>query len=42
LFTGLGLGLFLVKIQMESMNGDIEVTSEVDKGTTVILRFILG
>jgi len=31
---GQGLGLFMVKTQVESINGEIEVTSEVGKGTT--------
>lgn len=36
---GKGLGLFLVKIQMESMKGTIEVDSHVDVGTSVKLIF---
>jgi signal transduction histidine kinase len=35
---GKGLGLFLVRTQMEAMGGSISVTSEVDKGTTFTLR----
>lgn len=34
-----GLGLYLVKSQMESMGGKIEVESEVNKGSTFILKF---
>lgn len=31
---GQGLGLFMVKTQVESINGEIEVSSEVGRGTT--------
>lgn len=31
---GKGLGLYLVKTQVEALGGDIEMDSEVDKGTT--------
>jgi PAS domain S-box-containing protein len=34
-----GLGLYLVKSQMESMGGKIEIESEVNKGTSFILTF---
>ncbi|MBS1634488.1 MAG: PAS domain S-box protein [Bacteroidetes bacterium] len=34
-----GLGLFLVKSQMEALGGKIEVESQVNVGTTFILRF---
>jgi PAS domain S-box-containing protein len=36
---GKGLGLFLVKTQMEAMNGAIQVESEVDQGTLFTLKF---
>jgi signal transduction histidine kinase len=31
---GRGLGLYLVKAEVEALNGLIEVKSELDKGTT--------
>jgi len=34
-----GLGLYLVKSQVETMGGSIQVESEVDKGTTFTLTF---
>jgi PAS domain S-box-containing protein len=34
-----GLGLYLVKSQVEAMDGIISVESEVDKGTTFIIKF---
>jgi signal transduction histidine kinase len=36
---GKGLGLYLVKTQVEAMNGTIDVESEVGVGTTMILHF---
>jgi len=36
---GRGLGLFLIKSQMEALNGSIDVESKVGTGTTFILRF---
>jgi len=36
---GKGLGLFLIKSQMEALNGSIDVESESDQGTTFVLRF---
>ncbi len=34
-----GIGLFLTKNQVESLDGNISVESEVDKGTTFIIEF---
>jgi PAS domain S-box-containing protein len=34
-----GVGLFLVKTQIEALGGSIRVKSEVDKGTTFLIRF---
>ncbi|HEY9045206.1 MAG TPA: PAS domain S-box protein [Ohtaekwangia sp.] len=34
-----GVGLFLTKTQIEAMGGTVTVESEVDKGTTFIIRF---
>lgn len=34
-----GVGLFLIKTQIEAMGGSITAESEVDKGTTFIIRF---
>lgn len=39
---GKGLGLYLVKTQMEAIGGKIEVESEVNKGTRFILYFNVG
>jgi signal transduction histidine kinase len=36
---GVGLGLYLVKRMMEDMGGQVSVTSEVGRGTTVVLHF---
>ncbi|NOT73369.1 MAG: PAS domain S-box protein [Cyclobacteriaceae bacterium] len=35
-----GLGLFLIKSQIESMGGEISLTSEVDKGTTFYIKLV--
>lgn len=34
-----GIGLFLTKNQIESLDGTIEIESEVDKGTSFIIKF---
>ena len=34
-----GVGLFLVKTQIEALGGSISAESEVDKGTTFSIRF---
>ena len=34
-----GVGLFLVKTQIEALGGSIDAESEIDKGTTFIIRF---
>ncbi len=34
-----GVGLFMVKNQVEAMDGEISIESEVDKGTTFTLKF---
>ena len=39
---GKGLGLYMIKIQMESMHGDVEIHSQVNVGTTVLLTFQKG
>jgi len=36
---GVGLGLSIVKSIMSLHHGTVQVTSELEKGTTVILRF---
>ncbi|MEO7989017.1 MAG: tetratricopeptide repeat-containing sensor histidine kinase [Chryseolinea sp.] len=38
---GKGLGLYLIKIQMESMGGEIQIESKINVGTSVILTFSL-
>lgn len=38
---GKGIGLFLIKTQVESMSGTIEIKSEVNVGTTFIISFPL-
>jgi signal transduction histidine kinase len=37
--SGVGLGLSIVKSIMVLHRGTVEITSELGKGTTVILRF---
>ncbi|MCK5703647.1 MAG: HAMP domain-containing histidine kinase, partial [Cyclobacteriaceae bacterium] len=37
--VGKGLGLYLVKTQVEALGGNIEIDSEVDKGTTFKISF---
>nr|WP_317197646.1 ATP-binding protein [Tamlana laminarinivorans] len=34
-----GVGLFITKVQIESMGGTISVTSKVNKGTTFKIKF---
>ena len=34
-----GLGLYLTKMQIEALGGNIEVASQIDKGTTFIVSF---
>ena len=38
---GKGLGLYLIKIQMESMRGQVEIESKKNEGTSVVLTFPL-
>jgi signal transduction histidine kinase len=38
---GKGLGLFMVKTQVESLGGTISVNSEIDKGTQFIIQLPL-
>ncbi|MNE70964.1 Phytochrome-like protein cph1 [compost metagenome] len=37
-----GIGLFMTKTQIESMDGKISVTSEVNVGTTFTVQFSAG
>lgn len=37
-----GIGLFITKNQIEAMNGEISITSQVDKGTTFHLKFCVA
>ena len=39
---GVGLGLYLVKRMMEDMGGRVSVTSELGRGTVVVLHFPAG
>jgi signal transduction histidine kinase len=39
---GKGLGLYLIKIQMESMKGHVQIESKLGAGTSVILAFPLS
>jgi len=36
---GKGMGLFMVKSQVESLNGEISIQSEVNVGTTFLIKF---
>jgi signal transduction histidine kinase len=36
---GKGLGLFLIKSQLEALGGSIDIESELGIGTTFILKF---
>jgi signal transduction histidine kinase len=38
---GKGIGLFLVKTQVEALNGTIEISSKVNEGTTFTIRLPL-
>ena len=38
---GKGMGLFMVKTQVETLGGKISVESEVNKGTRFIIQFPL-
>jgi len=38
---GKGMGMFMVKTQIEELNGSIEVESQLGKGTKIIIRFPL-
>ncbi|WP_339812863.1 ATP-binding protein [uncultured Imperialibacter sp.] len=39
---GKGMGLFMVKNQVEALGGKIDLRSEVDKGAEFVLRFPLS
>lgn len=39
--AGKGMGLYMVKMQVEQLHGKITVESEVDKGTTIKIAFML-
>ena len=41
-FSGKGLGLFMVKAQVESLNGAITVKSKVNEGTTFTITLPLS
>jgi sensor histidine kinase regulating citrate/malate metabolism len=34
-----GIGLFMIKNQIEAMGGEITITSQVNKGTTIFVNF---
>ena len=34
---GKGLGLYMVKKQIEAINGEIKIESEINKGTTFLI-----
>ena len=38
---GKGVGMFMVKTQVEALGGQISVTSEVNKGTEILIKFNL-
>ena len=40
--TGKGLGLYLVKTQLDTMNGSIYVESKPKKGTTFTINLLLN
>jgi signal transduction histidine kinase len=37
-YPGVGLGLAIVRDAVLAMNGDVKIESEVDKGTTVLIK----
>lgn len=39
---GRGLGMYLTKIQMEAMDGEVQIRSRLNEGLTTILRFKLN